>query len=362
MKFLKILLFIFLSTNLFAKIVEVEDVLGNKVQINTPVKKMVLGFYYTDYLAVGGKDAFKNVIGFSRAVWESWSPISWNMYLEKMPELDKISDFGEVEAGSVAVEKILALEPEVLVLGLWQYEAIKDTLAPIKEANIPIIVVDYHKGDLKNHELSTKIFGILSSNEARANEIWQDYIKRVNLIQERTKNIKEKAKVFIEYGINGPKDNGATYSHYMWGALIDKANAQSIADGLVKTWGPINPESVLLKDPDVIIIAGRESELTKNNYSMVMGNKIKKDEANKRLQGFKNRAGWDELKAIKNGSLYGGYHSMLRTLSDVFMLEFIAKAAYPDLFSDIDPLNDYLEFNKKYLPIVPDGTFMFKAY
>ncbi|MBZ7980672.1 ABC transporter substrate-binding protein [Campylobacter sp. RM12642] len=357
---LRFILLFLLSFSLFAKEITFKDVTGNEITLNTPVNRIALGFYYTDFLAVGGEKSFDKVVGFSKAVWSEWSPISWQMYLDVMPNLDKIADFGEAESGTLSIEKILELEPDVLVLAKWQYDTLKDTLNPIKLANIPIIVVDYHEGKLQNHEISTKIFGILTNQEKRAEEIMNNYKSRLELIQARTKDIKNKVKVYIEYGINGPSDNGVTYSHYMWGSLIDKANAKSIADGFIKTWGAINPEEIIVQDPEVIIIAGRESELKKNKTSMVMGNNISFDEANNRLRGFSNRTTWQDLNAVKNHRIYGGYHSMLRTLGDIFMLEFVAKAAYPELFSDINPSDDYINYHKKYLPIIPDGTFMLK--
>ncbi len=35
---------------------------------------------------------------------------------------------------------------------------------------------------------------------------------------------------------------------------------------------------------------------------------------------------------------------------------FVAKAAYPDLFKDLDPQQTYLNFYKNYLPVTPEGT------
>jgi iron complex transport system substrate-binding protein len=34
----------------------------------------------------------------------------------------------------------------------------------------------------------------------------------------------------------------------------------------------------------------------------------------------------------------------------------VAKAAYPDLFKDLDPQQTYLNFYKNYLPVTPEGT------
>ncbi len=40
------------------------------------------------------------------------------------------------------------------------------------------------------------------------------------------------------------------------------------------------------------------------------------------------------------------------------MMQFFAKALYPDLFADLGPgEKPYRDFYKKYLPVVPEGTF-----
>lgn len=338
-----------------AKMVEITDVVGNKVSIDAPAKKIALGLYYTEFMAVGGK--FDNVVGFSKVTFSEWNANLWKMYLKVMPELDKVADFGEAEAGTFSVERILSLEPDVLVLAKWQYDGIKESLKPLEKVGIPVVVIDYHSGNY--HSLSTKILGQITDNEQRANQIINEYESKLNYITQKTKNIKNKSTIYVEYGYTGAKENGITYSHYMWGDLIDKAGGANIADGLVKTHGAINPETVLVKNPDVIIIAGREAEVKKGE-TMLMGNDISFKDANDRLKTFTQRVGWSDLNAVKNGMVFGGYHGMLRNLSDIFMIEYIAKALYPDVFADLDPKKDYLEFNKKYLPVVPEGTFMIK--
>lgn len=308
-------------------------------------------------MAVGGPKAFDNVVGFSKVTWSEWNANLWKMYLKVMPELDKVADCGEAESGTFSVEKILSLDPDVVVLAKFQYDGLKESLGAIKKAGIPVVVVDYHTG--KNHAQSTKILGQITGQEARAKQITDEYEVRLANIQKRLKNIDKKRSIYVEYGYRSPKDNGGTYSHFMWGDLIDKAGGDNIADGLVKSHGPINPETVLVKNPDVIIIAGREAEVKKGE-TMLMGNEIDSKVANERLRAYTKRTGWDDINAVKNGEVFGGYHGMLRNLSDIFMIEYIAKALYPDVFADLDPKKDYLEFNKKYLPVVPEGTFMIK--
>lgn len=58
-----------ISTNVFAEPTEVTDILDRKVTVELPAKRVVLAFNYQDYMAVGGKHALDNVVGFSKAVW-----------------------------------------------------------------------------------------------------------------------------------------------------------------------------------------------------------------------------------------------------------------------------------------------------
>lgn len=92
-----------------------------------------------------------------------------------------------------------------------------------------------------------------------------------------------------------------------------------------------------------------------------MGINIEEQEAQKRLAGFKKRAGWTELPAVKNNRFYGLYMGASRNLTDASMIEYIAQALYPELFADLDPIKTYIDFHKKYLPIVPVGTFAIRA-
>ena len=50
-----------------------------------------------------------------------------------------------------------------------------------------------------------------------------------------------------------------------------------------------------------------------------------------------------------------------RTLADAAMIQYIAKALYPSLFEDIDPIQTYINFHKNYLPVIPEGTFGVQA-
>ena len=54
------------SVSAFAKPVQLTDTVGRKVTVDLPAKRVVLGFYYQDYMAIGGKTALDNVVGFPK--------------------------------------------------------------------------------------------------------------------------------------------------------------------------------------------------------------------------------------------------------------------------------------------------------
>ncbi|MCR2107937.1 ABC transporter substrate-binding protein [Campylobacter upsaliensis] len=362
-KIFKVALFLMLVSSFsFSKEVILKDVLDREVKLNLPAKRIALGFYYTDFLAVGGVKALDKVVGFSKAVWTDWTPASWELYSKTLPQLNSIADFGEVEVGTFSVEKVLSLKPDLLILAAWQYQVLEFDLEPIIEANIPIIVLDYNKEKVELHAKSTELLGVITGEEKRAKELIDFYKNTANKVANRIEKAQlPKPKIYIEFGNKGPNETGFTYGKDMWGALIDLAGGENIAAPFVKQWAPINPEQVIVSKPDVIMIAGRETELKKNQEAMVMGFNIDEKEALKRLEAYKNRPGWSALPAIKNNKLYGLYMGASRTLADAAMIQYIAKALYPSLFEDIDPIQTYINFHKNYLPVIPKGTFGVQA-
>lgn len=345
-------------TNVYAKPVEITDLADRKVVVDVPVKKAVVAFYYQDYLAIAGDKVLDNIIGFSKAVWTDWAPSSWATFSKALPKLEKLEDVGEVEVGTFSVEKVLSLRPDLLVLAKWQYDALGSDLDALEEAKIPIVVLDYNAQTVDTHIKTTKLIGLLTGNEARAQELASYYANTVKDIQDRVKKANlPQPKVYAEFGNKGPSEYSVSFGKSMWGSMITLVGANNISKNAVEYYGPVNPELVVAAKPDAIIITGRETELKKNPEALVMGFNIPTSEAKKRLEGFAKRSGWPDLPAIKNHRLYGAYHANSRTLSDIASIQFVAKAAYPELFKDLDPTKTYLDFYKKYLPVEPQGTF-----
>ena len=145
---------------------EVTDVQGRKVKIESPARRVLLGFYFEDYMAVGTEKAFDKVVGISRETWEGWRPANWALHTAHRPSLKDLPDVGEVQVQSFSVEKTLALRPDVIVLAKWQYLALGSDVDRLEQSGIPIVVVDYNDQDLKNHVASTLLLGEITGQQA----------------------------------------------------------------------------------------------------------------------------------------------------------------------------------------------------
>lgn len=345
------------AMNAQAEIKTIHDVLGRAVEVDLPAKRVVLGFYYPDYIAATGADNFGQVVGISREFWEKFNPGSWALYSEKLPNLQTIGDIGNIDRGTFSLEKTLALKPDVVILAKQQYDTLKAEIPRFEAANIPVVVVDYNDQSVKRHTESTKIFGQIAGTEQRANQAAQEYADGIADIQKRVQAAgSAKPKIYVEFGDKGPKEHSFTFGKNMWGAIADIVGGDNISKAFVENWGPINPEQVLVSKPDVIMISGTEVGM-KQTDSMAMGIDVSADEAQRRLKGFTTRNGWENLPAVKNNRVYGIYHTASRSLSDLASAQFMAKALYPEAFTDIDPEKTYMDFHEKYLPVKPSGTF-----
>lgn len=344
-----------------AEITTIKDVRGREVKVDVPAKRVILSFYYPDYIAVTGAENFKHVVGISREFWEKFNPGSWALFAEKLPNLKEMADIGNINTGTFSTEKVLALKPDVIVLADWQYQTIAGEIPRLEQAGIPIVVVDFNAQTVEKHTQSTRIFGQLAGTEARANKIAEEYAKGIAEIQRRVKEANlPKPKIYIEFGNKGPSEHSFTFGNNMWGAIANTVGGDNISAPFVENWGPINPEQVLASKPEVIMISGTEMENKTNPEIMSMGIDITEADAQKRLKGFTQRVGWSALPAVKEGRVYGLYHTASRSLIDLASAQFMAKALYPTLFSDIDPQKTYDDFYQQYLPIKPEGTFFIR--
>ena len=344
------------------KPIEITDVTGQKVTLKKPAERVLLqwsgsGGAFITMSAIMGKDVPNVIAGIDSSLMEYRADM-WNRFKKDLPALEKIPSIGSVSDKTFNIEQVLALNPDVIFIPLdlkEQYES--DVKAKLDTAGIPTIYIDYHSEKLENHQRTIDAIGKALGKEERAAELKQFYTDHVTKVTDRINKIsKPKPTVYIEVGMQGPESFGYAFSsNYSWGALATLCGGDIITKDVIKTGGPVNPEFVLEKDPDIIMIMG--SYWPKKPTSMRLGFEADEAASQQLLKAFTQREGWDKLKAVKNKQVYSAHHGLPREIYDCVVFEYLAKTYYPEEFADIDPEATLKEFYEKFLPFSYGGTW-----
>lgn len=337
----------------------IKDVLDREVTVPENPQRILLGFYFEDFYAIVGPNAYQRVVAISKETWQGWRNLQWQAYAAVDPRLEELVDVGDVDSGTFNIEAAIAARPDLAILAAWQYNALGEVAGKLEAAGIPVVVVDYNAQTTEKHVLSTHIIGKIMDSEQRARHLAAQYVAAVADVHARIAAFKgEKKPIYVELGNKGPDEYGNSYANTMWGKVIEEAGGLNLADGKIENWGPLNPEYVIASNPAMIIIPG--SDWANRDKAVLMGFGIAPETTRERLRPFTDRPGWSNLAAVKNGEVYSLYHGGVRTLYDYAFLQYVAKALYPEAFADINPVANHKRFYDTYLPIPADGAFMVK--
>ena len=332
--------------------ITITDLAGRTVTIKKPVERVVLTIPSIELIAVeGGKDPFKKIVGLDRNGGHGiCRPGIWEKYKSVFPEIEEIQDVGTISKGTFSIEKVIMLNPDVVILGPYEYEN-KEIWEKLEQAGIPVIFVDYHAETLEKHTKSTLLLGKVLGKEERAQEIVEFYEEQVNEVYSRLEEIDNpKPKVYIEGGYKRWRVYDKTT---MLGAIANRIGAINIAEEGTKE---INPEQVLDANPDVIIITG--SYWPKYEGSMRLGYFADPKVSRELLKQQIDRPGWDTLNAVKNNRVYSIHHGIPRHIYDFVPIQYMTKCFYPEEFEDLDPEERFIEFHERFLPVDYSGVWM----
>jgi iron complex transport system substrate-binding protein len=337
--------------------VSATDVLGRTVTLASPAKRVVLSFYYEDFLAITGPGAIDRVVGLSLSPWKDWRPKQFASYLKELPSIASLPDVGDTENGTFSIEKVISLKPDLVVLAAWSWRALGDNVQQFEQAGIPVVVLDYNAQTLEKHVASTLALGKLMGSEDRAEKLAALYRSSFEDTTARiAKAGKSDKKVYVELAQKGPAVYGNSYGKGMWGGVIESVGAINIARGQVENWGPLNPEYIIAQQPDIILLAG--SEWLKADQAVAVGFGADPKVTRERMSAYLTRAGWSGLPAVKTGNVHAIYHGGARTLSDFIYSRYIAKLVHPEAFQDVDPAAEIAAYYDSWLPIKADGVYV----
>lgn len=341
----------------------VTDVMGREVSFERRPERIVVANYIFNFLLVGGGESLSRVVGMTKDGWQDTRYGEYTVLTEAFPSIKEIASIGGYHDDVLDTERIIELAPEVMLIGRSQFTENETRIPVWEKSGIRVVVIDYHRMTIENDVRSTEIIGRLLGREEVAAELCEAYRSGIEDTLVRVAKIPAERKgtrAYIEIGSMGVGTLGNSWAGALWGAILDNVGADNIANGaLESSWGPLDAEHILARDPQVIFIGGSIWAGDVNSDQMRMGFTVSRELAASRLEGFAKRPMWGNIDAIKNGRVYGVDHGAVRNILDHAFTRWIAKVLYPEYFEDIDPAADYEAALARYLPEVRgDRVFM----
>ena len=269
--------------------ITVEDAVGNTVTIDAEPERIIsLAPSHTETLfalGLGGR-----VVGVTE----------YCNYPPEVTEKPMVGGFSNID-----LEQVVGLEPD-LVLATSMHVA--ETVPALQEHGVTVFVAD-PQTVLEVLE-TTRAIGQITGQDEAAKVLIARMQERIDAVQE-TIGDAPRPKVFWELG---PELYTAGPGSFL-NDLILVAGGENVAADADSPWPQLSMEAIVLKDPDVVVLAD-------HNYGET-------------AEMVKERPGWKDIAAVREGRIIEITNDDIVSRPGpriVEGLEFLAQAFHPDLF------------------------------
>lgn len=340
-----------------AEPVTLTDVAGREVTIEAPAKRIILGEGRQTYLLaiLDREDPFARVVGWRKDLGEA-DPNTYALYEEKFPGLKDLPTFGGFKDGTFDVEQAAALKPDVVLMNLEARAATEDAGYDDKLAQlgIPIVYVDFREDPMAHSIASMRIMGKVTGREERA----EAYIGFVEEQMARVTDTLagatfERPKVFVDRAGGYSEDCCMTFGPGNFGQYVEIAGGTNIAgDILPTTFGRLNPEQIIVVNPDHVVVTGGQWDAYVPGGAWVgMGPGSDLEAARGKLEALTRRTAMTGIEAVRTGRFHAIWHQFYDNPYYFVAVQRIAKWLHPELFADLDPEATLKELHTRFLPV-----------
>lgn len=341
-----------------AEKVTVTDIIGRKVEVEAPVRKIILGEGRQIYFvaALDKDEPFKRVVGWRDDLGKA-DPETYRAYAKRYPQIAKLPVFGGMKEGAFDIEQAIALKPDVLFLNIEARVASDEAKLVEKLAaiGIPVVYVDFREKPFEHTEPSMRLIGKLFGKE----QIAEDFIKfragQIAIVTDRLAKAKEPKRplVMVERAGGFSDDCCMSFGNENYGKMVEVAGGRNLATPLIPgTFGTVNPERIVADNPDVVIVTGSSWDAYVPGGAWVgLGNGADMTEARRKLANLMKRPAFSQTAAVKNGRVHAIWHQFYNSPYQFVAIQQIAKWLHPALFADVDPDATMKALHERFLPL-----------
>jgi iron complex transport system substrate-binding protein len=342
----------------FAQAFTVTDVAGREVSFDGPIERVILGEGRMIYslATIETENPFEHVVGWRNDLWTT-DVKSFDAYVAKFPEAAELPFLGRLTDGTLQVETVVTLDPDVLLLSIGDKTAaeevkLEETLADV---GVKIVYIDFREHILDNTVPSLHILGELFGKPERAAEVadfWQSKMDEIAKVI--ADNDIERPDVFM-YRAAGLVECCGTFGPDNFGLMVELAGGHNLgSDFLPGYTGSINPEQVIASNPDVIVVTGSDwtnSPDAKDFVSVGPGTADGAEASRATLAKLVDAPAFTGSTAVAEGSVHAIWHQFYTSPYQFVAIQEMAKWFHPELFADVDPDATFKEFYDRFLPI-----------
>jgi iron complex transport system substrate-binding protein len=337
--------------------VTVTDLLGRKVKVHVPVRRVILGEGRQLYLvaALDTQNPIERIVGWRKDLIQS-DPDTYGAYLRQFPEIARIPTFGGFEDGTFDIEQAISQQPDVIVLNIEAQHATEDAryIEKLDALGIPVVYVDFRNNPMQNTEPTMRLFGQLFGKEERA----EAFIAfRNQQIRRVTDVIKAKhparPNVFIERIGGYTEDCCLSFGNENFGLFVDMAGGNNIARNIIaNTFGQLNPEQVIVANPEQVVVTSANWQAFAPGGRWVgVGPGADLAQARQKLAWYTQRPAYAGIKAQSDQAFHAIWHQFYNSPYQFVAIQQLAKWFHPALFADLDPDAAFRELHERFLPV-----------
>ncbi|WP_066468346.1 ABC transporter substrate-binding protein [Bosea sp. WAO] len=341
-----------------AEKITVTDIIGRKVEVEAPVRKIILGEGRQMYFvaALDKDEPFKRVVGWRDDLGKA-DPENYKAYLARYPQIAKLPTFGGMKEGAFDIEQAIALKPDVLFLNIEAKVASDEAklVEKLASVGIPVVYVDFREKPFEHTEPSMRLIGKLFGKEQVAEDFIKYRAEQIALVTDRLAKVGDLKRplVMVERAGGYSDDCCMSFGNENFGKMVEFAGGRNLATPLIPgTFGTINPERIVADNPDIVIVTGSswDGYVPGGNW-VGLGAGADMTEARRKLANLMKRPAFTQTAAVKNGRVHGIWHQFYNSPYQFVAIQQIAKWLHPDLFKDVDPDATMKVLHQRFLPL-----------
>lgn len=341
-----------------AETVTVTDVAGRQVSVTVPVRRVILGEGRQVHVtaALDRDDPFARIVGWGED-FEKSDPDTYAAYVARFPQAAALPRFGSPSRGAFDIEKAISLQPDLVVLGAEMQRPAEEIrlVERLAALGIPVVYVDFQHAPSRNTEPSLRLLGQLFGQSEVAEALIAFRAKEIARVTERLAAAGPLIRPLVMLDrIPGYSDECClTFGNENFGAMVAAAGGINLGSELLAgTFGTINPETIIVRDPDVVIVTGGNWEALAPSGAWVgLGPGADLRKAQEKLAALAARPAFRATKAVRAGRVHAIWHQFYTSPYQFVALQRIARWLHPGLFADLDPEETLRQLHQRFLPI-----------